>query len=165
MEVDVAIKTVETTDLDPQARFKAVQKLGELKVVKAIPCLVAALRPVHGDPDADWYVRKAAVASLAQIGDEAVGPLRKVVDDPDPIVRALALDALTKLRAEGVGALLAKELASDPEEQVRMACVVALRDFGGKEGIAALRTAAKSDPSPVLRERAAHVADQLEARR
>ncbi|MFN7971454.1 MAG: hypothetical protein U0166_03750 [Acidobacteriota bacterium] len=35
MEVDVAIKTVETTDLDPQARFKAVQKLGELKVVKA----------------------------------------------------------------------------------------------------------------------------------
>ena len=161
-ELDDAVYVVRTSK-DPAKRLKAVQKLGELKDSRSVAYLIDALHPMTSDPRDDWFVRTACVTSLVRIGAPAVDPLRKAVTDPSPIVRARVLEALTKLRAPGVVELLAKRLKNDPEVEVRIACVAEMRDLGDKAALPPLREAAQRDQSPIVRERAASIADKLAA--
>jgi len=57
--------------------------------------------------DPSCKVRLQAIVTLAELGDRrAVGALRRILADPEPLVRALAASALGQLcTGEGVGAL------------------------------------------------------------
>jgi len=76
-----------------QDRYYAAHLLGDLKQTRAVPILIPLLK----EPD----VQHIVPWSLAQIGDhDAVAPLIETLNDPNPDMRWLAIDALTILKAK-----------------------------------------------------------------
>jgi HEAT repeat protein len=89
---------------------------------KAVPSLLAE----RSSCDVD--VRKLVVDALAGIADSRPsGPLREMLDDPDPNVRASAADALGAIGGEGVPEALIRKAADNGEDQlVRFSAIHAL---------------------------------------
>jgi hypothetical protein len=89
---------------------------------KAIPALLAE----RSSSDVD--VRKLVVDALAGIADSrASEPLKEMLEDPDPNVRASAADALGAIGGNGVPeALISKAAASDEDQLVRFSAIHAL---------------------------------------
>jgi len=76
-----------------QDRYYAAHLLGDLKQPRAVPILIPLLK----DPD----VQHIVPWSLAQIGDhEAVAPLIETLNDPNPDMRWLAIDAIETFKAK-----------------------------------------------------------------
>ncbi|MBW2716087.1 MAG: HEAT repeat domain-containing protein, partial [Deltaproteobacteria bacterium] len=100
------------------AAVDALIHLGE----KAIPALLAE----RSSSDVD--VRKLVVDGLAGIADpRASEPLREMLDDPDPNVRASVADALGAIGGEGVWeSLIGKAADSDEDQLVRFSAIHAL---------------------------------------
>jgi len=89
---------------------------------QAIPALLAA----RSSCDVD--VRKLVVDALAGIADLRTSePLREMLDDPDPNVRASAADALGAIGGDGVPDALIRKAADRGEDQlVRFSAIHAL---------------------------------------
>jgi HEAT repeat protein len=89
---------------------------------KSIPTLLAECS------SSDIDVRKLVVDALAGIADSrAREPLKEMLDDPDPNVRASAADALGAIGGEGVPEALIRKASDAGEEQlVRFSAVHAL---------------------------------------
>jgi len=89
---------------------------------KAVPALLDA----RSSRDVD--VRKLVVDALAGIADSRTSePLREMLDDPDPNVRASAADALGAVGGEGVPEALVRKAADGREDQlVRFSAIHAL---------------------------------------
>ncbi len=100
------------------AAVDALIHLGE----KAVPALLAE----RSSRDID--VRKLVVDALAGIADPGASePLREMLDDPDPNVRASAADALGAIGGEGVAeALIRKAIDGEEEQLVRFSAAHAL---------------------------------------
>lgn len=140
---------------DPRARRAAVQELAKLASPKAIPVLVAALRPAGRDPREDWFVRRTAQSALAALGEPAVEALVPLVRDPEAVVRQACVEVLVVLEAEGLDELLSRRLLEEPDATVRSAGIAALATIGGDVARAAIARAAKEDADTRVRERAA----------
>jgi hypothetical protein len=79
------------SDLDPETRRTAVDALGEIGDVRAIPALCAALeRDEH-------KVRIWAGLSLAKMGPSALPCLNRIKSDDDEVGRIIAADAIGKI--------------------------------------------------------------------
>lgn len=74
----------------------------------------------------DEYARKLAALALGRIGEPAVDPLIKALNDKDPAVRRYAVEALGRIRTEprALGAIF--QARKDPDEEVRKAAWRAL---------------------------------------
>jgi HEAT repeat protein len=76
-----------------QDRYYAAHLLGDLKQPRAVPILIPLLK--------DRDVQDIVPWSLAQIGDhDAVAPLIETLNNPYPVMRWLAIDALATLNAK-----------------------------------------------------------------
>ncbi|MFE0327060.1 fumarate reductase/succinate dehydrogenase flavoprotein subunit [Streptomyces sp. NPDC058960] len=133
-------------DPDPSVRRTAVTVLTETVPPGTGPALAGLLS------DADADVRAAAAASLRELV-ETLPPepalrdrLAAAVSEPDPVVRAAALDVLRALRL-GDADLFAEALA-DSDTTVRIEAVRALVSV---DAVAPLVRAATADPSREVR--------------
>ena len=80
-------------DEDARVRLSAVWALQDVgpEAKPAIPCLAARLR------DRDGYVRTTAAQVLTRFGLDAVASLSVLLDDENPVVRALAANTLREI--------------------------------------------------------------------
>ncbi|GCF07548.1 DNA-3-methyladenine glycosylase I [Dictyobacter arantiisoli] len=113
-------------------RRTAVDALGELADIRAIPALVALLH------DVDEGLRVRVVRSLRQIGSPFVfDALREALHDPAPAVRRAAVVALGKLPDErNLPVLL--ELLQDTDERLRATVVLTIGELGNPQALPAL---------------------------
>jgi hypothetical protein len=83
-------------------------------------------------PFVEWTMRQTAFDALSRIGEPAVPKLVKLLDDPDPQLRAEAVLALARIGPEASGAVtrLTTLIEQDPEEVVRKNAVRALGQIG-----------------------------------
>jgi tetratricopeptide (TPR) repeat protein/HEAT repeat protein len=98
-----------------------------------------------------WEARLGLVDALAAAGDSGGPALERALDDPNPLVRAAAADALART-PRSTAALVAA--ADDPTAGVRAAVARALQGRPGAQTRAALDRLAR-DPSPLVRREAA----------
>jgi HEAT repeat protein len=139
---------VNDTDLDLEDRWFGARILGEFRQPQVVTALVAIIRQ-HEDPELTAIATNAlakigtvaisaltdllatpdrgiAVAIMAQIRhSQTIEPLLQVIDDPDPQIRTLALEALGSFHDPRILPLSIAKL-SDPVASVRQAAVVAL---------------------------------------
>jgi HEAT repeat protein len=145
---DLAQEVVQValSDPDPALRANAMDMLARFRVPEAT---TAALEAEQGDPEP--AVRAAAIRALARQGGEPA--LRRVVANVasgDPIVRATAIEAATRLSLRGIHEILLERLADDPEPLVRQRAALAtglLRAVGGEAGL--LAAAQRPEPPAV----------------
>ena len=130
------------------ARAWAANVLGELKVARAFPALVAALK------DSDDEVRAKSASALGKVGDRRAVTylLDHLLSDPAPFVRARIAGALGQFGDHEVIDRLVRALG-DPAWWVRMRSVEALEQIG--PSAEAPLTVALDDPDPEIRLRAA----------
>ncbi|MEU6912954.1 fumarate reductase/succinate dehydrogenase flavoprotein subunit [Streptomyces olindensis] len=134
------------TDPVPAVRREAVAVLTETLPSGTGPALAAALRDTAAE------VRAAAAASLRELV-ETLPPepglrdgLAAALDEPDPVVRAAALDVLRALRLGDTG--LFSDSLTDSDIAVRIEAVRALVSVDAAEALAG---AAATDPSREVR--------------
>lgn len=114
-------------DADPVVRFWGATLLAQCPELEWLEGDLAALAG-----DADARVRKAAVQSLGQVGDDrAAAVALDLLRDPAPFVRAHAARALGELdRTESAAAV--SELLGDPDWWVRAAAKQSLEAMGSE---------------------------------
>ena len=163
-ELESAMKTLSTSQ-DHKARKEAAEALGRLKDPKAIDTLAAALAPAGSDPEADWFVGAAAVKSLVAIGGPKVEKaFRDGLAHENWMVRQRAMRGLAQMKPADVVDVLGKQLASDADYRVRVACAMELGKTKNKAALPHLQKAAKADKDERVRERAANIAERLAAK-
>ena len=82
-----------------KVRMEACRSLGKTAGDDAARLLVATL-----NTDADLDVRQSAIAALANHrGDISTGSLRRLLDEPDPATRALAMSTLRRTTGKPIG--------------------------------------------------------------
>ena len=137
------------TDKDNEVRWVAALSLGEIGDPRAVPPLVEALC------DPDRYVRYGAVMSLEMLSwtpdneetlasmliaqqewetlhgmkSAAVGPLIKILKDPNPLTRVKIIELLGKIR-DPKAQNACKEALLDRDSGVRWSAVFACRQCG-----------------------------------
>ncbi len=143
--------------LDPDpvwfVRGALATALGDLGDEASVSLLFAMLK------DEDVRVLPAVLEALRKArGADSVDTLKRHLEHPDFAVRAAATEGLVAQKAPGLTPLLAAtypRATTDIDLDARLAAVAGL--FAQKDAAAAeaLRTAARSDPARVVRERAA----------
>jgi HEAT repeat protein len=129
----------------------AADVLGEFAYPQAIPALGAAL----SNPTFDGEARAAMARALGSIRRAAAAaPLRAVLGDSQPQVRAAALAALRKVEGFRDGSV-ATPLIADGDINVRSEAIYTVAEFRTMEATAALVSALQNDASPDVRKRAA----------
>ena len=112
------------------ARSGAIQTLGALKDADSVPLLIKNLGA------ADFEVKRSSVVALGRIGAEsAVDPILKLLADPEPALRTVALDALGLLRKPQACVPAILPLLEGPDWQVRASAIQALGKMRVKEAI------------------------------
>jgi len=102
-------------------------------------------------PSSQTVQRRQAVLAVAQSGDPQAGTkLLEALSDKDPMTRTLAAQSLGTLKVVSSSAALAHVLLTDPQEEVRQAAAVSLRQIEVPEAVGALGEALK-DASPNVR--------------
>ena len=111
-------------DPNRDVRATALNALVELEVADAAQLALDGLR------DGDGFVRATAAKLLGDLGSaESAETLDDVLlEDPDPIARQRAAEALTRLGGSAAVAALTRALA-DPIERVRRAAVNGVREL------------------------------------
>lgn len=106
--IDALIGILGNDSLNEWARDQAAGSLGELKAVKAIPVLVAAL------PESRANIGYKAAIALGKIGGPAIDRLILLLNSPNERVRSLAADGLGYAKdAKAVEPLIAALKAGD----------------------------------------------------
>jgi HEAT repeat protein len=82
---------VELGNSDSKVKMAAAEALGKRGDVRAVEPLVAALK------DEEWFVQKAAIEALRELGDAGTKPLIAALKDRDGSVRKAAAEALGEL--------------------------------------------------------------------
>jgi HEAT repeat protein len=136
------------------ARAWAANVLGELRVPRAFPTLIAALK------DLDDEVRAKAATALGKLGDRRAVTylLDHLLADPAPFVRARIAGALGQFAGNEVIDRLVRALG-DPAWWVRMRSVEALEQIGPTAETPLI--VALDDPDPEIRIRAAVALERL----
>jgi HEAT repeat protein len=136
------------------ARAWAANILGELKIPRAFPALIAALK------DLDDEVRAKAAGALGKLGDRRAVTylLDHLLADPAPFVRARIAGALGQFAGNEVIDRLVRALG-DPAWWVRMRSVEALEQIGPTAETPLI--VALDDPDPEIRIRAAVALERL----
>jgi HEAT repeat protein len=121
------------TDPEPRVAALAVQALGQLGDANAAPHLVA-LVGTDTVPAADLV---DALAGFGAASLEALGP---ALQSPVPAARATAAEIVGRIGGSDAAGRCAEPLASlveDPDQDVRLAAVLALGDLGaeGRPGL------------------------------
>jgi HEAT repeat protein len=143
---------------DSTAALNAADVLGEFHYVSSIPALGAAL----SNPIFSGAARAEMAKALGTIGRPAVTPyLTTALADSDPQVRSASLLALRTVPGFHDGSVAAP-LISDGDAGVRSDAVVTVGMFKYTGGASAL-VAALSDPSPVVRKKAAWALGEIGA--
>lgn len=159
------IQLLQDANAELESRWYAARILGDLNDAVAVQALVEQLQST-ADEDLSEIAAEAlthlgaagvtaltellaaettrllALKALTQIHQPAtVTPILSVVDDPDPAIRAIAVDALSSLDDARIGPVLMRAI-KDPVAQVRKAAIAGL---GGQpdwvqtpEGLSAL---------------------------
>lgn len=111
---------------------------------------------VLGDLKAsDPRIRRRACLELARLRDPAsAGPLRRMLEDPDPQVRQAAVAALRAVAGDEALEPLLKRLAEDEAPDVRWQAAAELEALGNRQAVAGL-IAALEDRHPLVRAGAA----------
>lgn len=134
-------------------RWWATRTLAAVGTPEAVEGLIAALK----DPDPD--VRACAVVGLASLHPaEAVDPLVACLSDSSAYVARLAVDALARIGAPAVPALIATLQSGDTA--ARIGAARALSVIGPEEAVPAL-CAALDDPSALVTYYAEEALDKL----
>ena len=117
---------------DPEIRWMAAEKLGELKDRRAVEALIDALED-------DWYwVRNAAAWALGELKDErAIDALIKAVNDKNPWVKISAVASLGKIASDKAVDALIKAL-EDKDQEVSEASAEVLVKTGNKNVVSVL---------------------------
>ena len=114
------------------------------------------MRP--GDDDG-WKVRMETLSGLVRLGESAVPPLIRALDDPEPDVRVLAAHALSFLADRRAADRLRRTLEEDREAAARLYAADALGAIGGLGPSPLLEKAEAEDANRDVR---AHVRFALE---
>jgi HEAT repeat protein len=137
------------------ARKRAIEGLANSRSRRALAPLIAALN------DQNMDVRAAAAQGLGRLGmPEAVGPLKTLLNDPDPVfpVRYQAAMALLELK-DLSGLSWLRQLESDPEPGLRLAGVQATRTQPDGSWLAVVRELAKDKDRDIRRQAAELLAE------
>lgn len=95
----------------------------------------------------NWHFRRPYVAALANLGEEAVDPLIRLLKDPDPFMRQVAASSLGKIApARAVDPLIAS--LSDENSNVRTDAATALGRIGAERAVEPLITILQQDSGP-----------------
>ncbi len=103
----------------PERRVELVRDLGKTRLAEAATFIRIALG------DSESVVRGAAAQAAADLGQaDLANDVARLIDDPDPVVRAQAVLAYGRLTAErqGAAAIVLKAL-NDADENVRLAAL------------------------------------------
>jgi len=133
-------------DPDEEIRFNAAEDLAKIEDPKAIPTLKPFLQ------DKNWRVRVAATRALTNIYEAKENASIKklapifiaMLDDPIPLVRGTAAQALGRINDLGSISALIKA-SKDDDWQVRMLATDSLGRFGTPEALSAVKSALKDD--------------------
>jgi len=106
--------------------------------------LAGAVRPLADQvAHRDERVRRAVAGALGKIGTpEVLAPLRKLVNDPEPVVRLQAVQGLGSPWARGLAMSLAVRLPEESNVDVLRELHLALGRLATPEAVQALRAAA-----------------------
>ncbi len=143
-------------DENARVRRRAIEALGKLRDVSAVPVLLQALK------DSDRFVRRDAVRALGNLGDQSVIPaVLALLKDPEGFVRRDAALVLGELGDPSVLADLqtaAQEspaaysrdaaLASAEMSPVAREALFAIGKLGGEEAVSALEKILQHPKSP-----------------
>jgi HEAT repeat protein len=144
---------------DSTAALNAADVLGEMRYVSSIPALGAAL----SNPIFSGAARAEMAKALGTIGRPAGTPaLTAALTDSDAQVRAASLVALRTIRGNRDGSV-ALPLVSDGDEGVRAQAVTTIGMFKYAGGASVLTTALASDPSVIVRKKAAWALGEIGA--
>lgn len=139
-------------DVDADVRAAAARSLGHLRFEEGAAALVQAL--VSGA-----VARTIAFRAVLDIGTAALPELRQLASDPDPVVRAAAVELIGWVGDAGDASLLV-EAVDDPSAEVRARSAAALGRLAEAEGAAAL-TRALDDRIYFVRLHAARALGQI----
>jgi len=140
-------------DPDPSVRAALATALGDAGGEVAVGILFSMLK--EDDP---LVVPAVLTAMRKTRGSDSVETLKRYLDHRDFAVRATAAEELTEVRATGVTSSLVASYQrglGDRDIDARAAIVAALSVQKDDAARVALRTIAQSDPSRVVRQRAA----------
>jgi HEAT repeat protein len=106
--------------------------------------LAGAVRPLADQvAHRDERVRRAVAGALGKIGSpDVLAPLRKLVNDPEPVVRLQAVQGLESPWARGLAMSLAVRLPEESNADVLRELHLALGRLATPEAVQALRAAA-----------------------
>ncbi|HEV7921939.1 MAG TPA: PilT/PilU family type 4a pilus ATPase [Thermoanaerobaculia bacterium] len=143
-------------DPDDELRGAALGVVSSFEDARMVPPTIALLK------DPDWWIRIAAADTLARLKDpRAVEPLIAALADPD--LKWSAVEALGRIGdARALPAL--GRMLGDPQPDVRIEVMQALRHFQHPNVIPALTKVATSDPNRAVRTRAVDILEELAAR-
>jgi HEAT repeat protein len=137
----------------------AADIIGEFRAASAIPALSAALT----NPIFTGEARAAMAQALGHLGNSAAAaPLTQALAIRDPLVKAAALQALRSVPGFHDGTV-AVPLVGDADAQVRSEAAVTLGIMHTTAGVNALVQALASDPSAIVRKRAAWALGEMNA--
>ncbi|MBI1976157.1 MAG: HEAT repeat domain-containing protein [Candidatus Omnitrophica bacterium] len=145
--------------LDENVRQKAVDALSNLRDSRTIRILIKTLKdrsssvrdkgyksliqlgwtPSNEEEKINFFIAKKAWAELAQMGEIIVGPLIKMLEDPDSKVREGAVTTLGEIGSRQAIEPLISTLR-DPDSSVRMNAVTVLGKFGDLRAVESLIT-------------------------
>lgn len=140
-------------DNNPEIRENAAQALGKIGDEGAVDPLIELLA------DEQQEVRKAAQDALANIGEPAVGPLTKVMNDPDEnyLSRESAIIALGKIGEPAVEPLI--QILDSKNTGLDAMAAYSLREIG-EPAVKSLIQALEDD-NPQVRARAAEALSRI----
>ncbi len=140
-------------DNNPEVRENVAQVLGKIGNERAVGPLIELLA------DEQQEVRKSAEDALANIGEPAVGPLVKIMNDPDEnyLSRESAIGALGKIGEPAVEPLI--KALDNLDLELRAMVAHSLREIGGPAVDSLIQ--ALEDDDPQVRARAAEALSRI----
>jgi len=142
-------------DPNPDVRVAAVHSLGRIADPAAAGPLLASLAAPNPAPS------QLVAHSLIQLGPAAVPALVAALEEPTPLVRMTALDAVRLLGATVAEPEVAAVLRDDPSLEVRLRAVATLGRIGTRATMPHLLTACEPEQPAQLRAAAARALGEL----
>ncbi|HVT43831.1 MAG TPA: PilT/PilU family type 4a pilus ATPase [Thermoanaerobaculia bacterium] len=154
---DLLEPTIELlSDPDDEIRGAAMIVAGSFDDVRIVPATIRLLE------DPDWWIRITAIETLGRLKDpRAVDPIIKALDDGD--ARWSAVEALGHIADPRALSHFGKLLA-DPNPDIRIEVLQALRHFDHPQVVPVLQKVAQTDPARFVRTRAIDIAEEVSAR-
>jgi twitching motility protein PilT len=143
-------------DPDADVRGAALGVASSFDDLRIVPATINLLR------DTDWWIRIAAADTLARLRDpRSIEPLVAALADAD--LKWSAVEALGRIGDPRALPALGK-LLGDPQPDVRIEVMQALKHFNHPNVVPALTKVATTDPNRAVRTRALDVLDEIATR-